>query len=583
MTPRTFVVDENVQIGEQLGALWAPARDDGAGVVLDLPLDAYGNPVKCPIVFIQHGDPPSVYMYDSFLGYRYLCEHLATWGCVVFSLKCELGSVPTDGFKLLDAAEALRGVGASAAFGTVPPEVWAGPITFVGQSNGGGAAQNAALAPITKPEGVVPVENVVACVTFGPNASTIAPVIDTTPLPGEVSGTPIEFVTVTGTLDYAVEGNQALLGWFRLPRPRTLVFVNRAAHNPFNTLWATEDGRPATERQSPSNDYNGTSEAALEDVEHQAVAIAVVAAVVLGCSARHFRTAGDPAAASYPASMESLLLAVHGSRKLPGIGSIDFVTDYAPLYGPSALGRIVVVDSFGTPVPEAGILADLAHDVSSNTLGQNVVAPPGAYERAAILHPALADGDTAPDIMNISPDAHLLDFVLDPDHTVLEVANLGALDPPFGVPPEDLGIRVGLSRLVDHDERGVWTTTSLALFFVAGDFTLAARGPPSDCLVVLICGGVLRWIRLGSLGVIPFPDVGGKNAATDDGLYDQFLGYYGGFSQVPSTVIVPWLAGRSAAPDSAEGPQLWVELVALEPLPVHLALDEVDFCDWRKG
>jgi hypothetical protein len=131
--PALFVVDESALIGGHRCAVWAPGVEGALGAELSLPTDADGLFLPVPVVVMRHGDPPGPLLLDSYLGYRYLAEHLASWGCIVVSIEATTPRSPTNGTDILEVSRAMVAGGITGTvFGNIPDLATSGPHTFLG-------------------------------------------------------------------------------------------------------------------------------------------------------------------------------------------------------------------------------------------------------------------------------------------------------------------------------------------------------------------------------------------------------------------------------------------------------------------
>jgi len=225
-----------------VGKLYYPATMAGTDTPVSTALAKY------PLVVIAHGRHGSA--TDSYLGYDYLGQHLASRGFVCASVALhqlwEGWRIHHRGVTILrHLSFLLSDTTADAVVLNVRSRTDPQRVGLLGHSRGGeGVAAAQAIAAAASP---APPHRILAVATFsptdGPNWS------ETSPGPGPYTPS-VPYLTLYGTADGDLSGyagNTGIRVADRAPRPRHTIAIYGANHNFFNSTWGS-DGAPTITR-----------------------------------------------------------------------------------------------------------------------------------------------------------------------------------------------------------------------------------------------------------------------------------------------------------------------------------------------
>jgi len=382
-----------------------------------------------PLIIIAHGYWPG--LPESYQGYGYLANHLASWGFVVFSLHLS----PIDGmlsavrpFMSARAELILAAIDALQSDAEVSPHLDRENIGLIGHSMGG--------------EGVV--------VTQTHNLTGVNPL----PINGIVSIAPTqyredvdleqaEYLQLIGSEDYlldtdvletdAVARFNGFRLWGRAERNKTHAWIYGATHDQFNTLWAG----------THSTDFP------VSEAEHQLIAKCLMTAFFLKTLKNQ-----QP----YEGYLEGLILP-------PSIRHIEIYLQHLKAHGD-------VLDNFGDADAQAG-LGSQGLNKDNNRKGGDPDAGGGVsiWDDVESFGSGVCVHDTnCVELAWTEPTAWYV--------------NDGGLN--MGSPSQNLSFRI-------------------CQFFEDPD-GLNEEERDIDLLVELSGGGAEAKVRIGIVGIVPFPD-----------------------------------------------------------------------------
>ncbi len=517
------------EAGAMPGQLYYPTNATN-GYPLFTVVDEFGVPVHTgTLVVIQHGTPPVVPSAGTYLGYEYLAAHLASWGIFVFSIDAGDYGGDSSGNYVLDAVGAWKASPAPQVDGFPVPFGWFNRVGLVGHSDGGAAVHNAAL---TDAAAVVPL-GIGAVIGFGAYGASVD-----VPPPLPWPGAPA-FLNIVGSMDTMAKGGGVFLLHEALVRPATLLWVHRAYHNPWNTIWADlDDSSPTSSTAKPVG--------SLTDGDHKMIAKAMVTAFLVG----------------HLWNWKTYLGFVDGRVWPGGLANYKIVADYRSATGPETrdgylVGGPIVIDNFG----DAN--AQLFPGLVGNAPGLVGNAPPGVGDvstnslglRFMLTGPALTGGTVeggGPPVDIVSGgQAIAIAWSTTEDLSLNQTITDETGGPDLSAVTLKSYVSLRLARRLEAEHAEL-------------DPYVEPPGPPVDWLIRLSDGTNDAYVRLGALGPVPYPDI--RDASTEAA---PPLGEIAGEDPPQAEVRATWRIQMSAfvAANSLLNLQALTELSLSHPSP----------------